>query len=1142
MALQRLAVQRSLWCLFGLLWAFSSGISAHRLVADDAKQPLQEMHGFRVHPDFLIEPFADDQLAHDIYCMTIDPQGRVVVAGPGYIRILIDEDQNGVADKAITFASEPRNGAQSLVYHGRDLLAVGDRGVLHFEDRDGDDIADGPAKVYLQIKTGGEHDAHSLQKGADGWWYLLAGNMARADSRYVTLKSSPITKPVHGVWMRIRPDMKAAEVLTDGLRNAYDFAFDQHGRAVTFDSDDERDISLPWYRPTRVLELTPTFHMGWESNSWKRPDDWLDSPRVLATAGRGSPTGVLCYQHDAFGESWRNTLFLLDWTYGRLLSISPHQVAATDKETRQAPQPPALILTAAPGFGFAPTDMEVGPDGSIYICVGGRGTQGGIYRLRPKQAVSLPQPDSALSPVDRSMHAILNAPQPLSSWSRARWIPLARMAGREALLAAALETSRSDAERIRAIEAITELYGGLKAVELLNLVPDAQASRPVVARAVWSVFRNGDLPPVEAIERVIPAIQQEPKSSAGRRESSLLEQSLLEGLLTIEASQISNPDWKEFSPIIISCLSHSDRLVRTLAARVVARVPEDLLPQIAGEAGKRGPKAAIAYAFGWIDRTDALPTRLESSAASVALKVLERSSDIEAQQEAIRLLQKILGGVGGPTDVPPAFLGYVAGANLSTVERQIDQFRVDLARIYLGRTSGNQVELERVLAMIELAHEPVLTKLLGQLSETSNPIDDIHVLAVSACMRVARTGSHREAIISAFLDLDRKIMAHKLPRDTYWNDRIRDIYLAHCAIDEMLPVVMAQHPKLGRSHHVLYLSKFPGELFGIALGGFVKQIETDPDYLWTGDVLFLLASANDPKLRELIRKQAQEFRLKSPATIALSEHPEEAERSLFVEGLASPQREVYTASIQALGQLTPATDAATQLALLATARRLNTDAQEYRLREQVIALLERNLQYIENSFVKGEAGFVPQTEALAAWERYLSRLYPEEMTRLANIGQAEQKALVDNWQIARTLTGDSQRGAIVFRNRTCQQCHSGAGLSTSSALGPNLAGAAKRFSRDDLLIAMIDPSRDVSSRYQATLIEHIDGRTLTGMIVYESTDGLLMRNATGQVFRVESKEIENRRPLTTSLMPVGLLNGVSAQDLADLEAYLQLTE
>lgn len=164
------------------------------------------------------------------------------------------------------------------------------------------------------------------------------------------------------------------------------------------------------------------------------------------------------------------------------------------------------------------------------------------------------------------------------------------------------------------------------------------------------------------------------------------------------------------------------------------------------------------------------------------------------------------------------------------------------------------------------------------------------------------------------------------------------------------------------------------------------------------------------------------------------------------------------------------------------------------------------------------------------------------MASLAGIGQAEQKTLIENWQLARTLAGDSQRGAIVFRNRTCQQCHSGAGLSTSSALGPHLAGAAKRFTRDDLLIAMIDPSRDVSSRYQATLIEHIDGRTLTGMIVYESTDGLLMRNATGQVFRVESKEIENRRPLTTSLMPVGLLNGVSAQDLADLEAYLQLTE
>ncbi len=131
---------------------------------------------------------------------------------------------------------------------------------------------------------------------------------------------------------------------------------------------------------------------------------------------------------------------------------------------------------------------------------------------------------------------------------------------------------------------------------------------------------------------------------------------------------------------------------------------------------------------------------------------------------------------------------------------------------------------------------------------------------------------------------------------------------------------------------------------------------------------------------------------------------------------------------------------------------VESDAQEYRLREQVIALLEKNLQYIDHSFVKGEAGFVPADRSTGGPGKTIP--VPSLSRGNDTSGehcQAEQKL----WSITGRLPasyGDSQRGAMVFRNRTCQQCHSGAGLSTSSALGPNLAGAAKRFSRDDLLL------------------------------------------------------------------------------------------
>ena len=60
--------------------------------------------GLKVPPGFEVVEFADGKLANDIHCMTIDPKGRIVVSGRGYIRILVDDDGDGKADRAIDFA------------------------------------------------------------------------------------------------------------------------------------------------------------------------------------------------------------------------------------------------------------------------------------------------------------------------------------------------------------------------------------------------------------------------------------------------------------------------------------------------------------------------------------------------------------------------------------------------------------------------------------------------------------------------------------------------------------------------------------------------------------------------------------------------------------------------------------------------------------------------------------------------------------------------------------------------------------------------------------------------------------------------------------------------------------------------------
>src|ERR1700739_1492236 len=128
--------------------------------------PQVSAQALTVPPGFEVVEFAAGQLANDIHCMTIDPKGRIVVAGRGYIRILVDDDGDGKADRAIEFAANPKDGAMGLCWEGASLAAAGDGGLRRFRVKD--DKADGPPELIRAMKPGGEHAAHAIQRGPDG--------------------------------------------------------------------------------------------------------------------------------------------------------------------------------------------------------------------------------------------------------------------------------------------------------------------------------------------------------------------------------------------------------------------------------------------------------------------------------------------------------------------------------------------------------------------------------------------------------------------------------------------------------------------------------------------------------------------------------------------------------------------------------------------------------------------------------------------------------------------------------------------------------------------------------------------------------------------------------------------------------------
>jgi putative heme-binding domain-containing protein len=907
----------------------------------------------------------------------------------------------------------------------------------------------------------------------------------------------------------MRPDISSGgEIVAHGLRNAYDFAFNRQADLFTFDSDDERDVSLPWYRPTRVFQLLPGSHAGWVTRSWKRPDYFLDMPPVLAAVGRGSPTGVVCYQHTQFPAKYRDALFVLDWTFGRVLALP----MSRDGSTWQAK--PELFLSAAGNHGFAPTDAEVAPDGSLLISVGGRGTRGGVWRVtfgdrstKPPANNSIPENAS----MDEKLSACLTAPQPLSSWSRAKWQPLAQQIGRARIVEAAMNESFLPAVRMRAIDVLTELFGGLgptEAGELSRAIP-----AEVRARAIWSLGRTHTQP---LDVNVTQAFLNDDDPLVGR--------AALEAILT--AQQIA--DWSPLVTGITKQLASDDRFNRLMASRVIARLDPASFRAVSAAAVKAGWPATLAYAVGYLPRSN----NSTMYAITVGLAVLEGKHPASLKLQATRLLQLALGDLVPKSGIA-AFDGYTPKLDLSAFERDLDPVRIRLADTFPTGDADVDRELSRVLAMLSLSNTKLLDKVLAKITSESDPIEDLHYLLVAARIPIPRNRTQAETIARGLIQLDGKIAERKLTQELNWDERVGELYRELAKLDQELPDLLVAQPEFGRPGHVVFLARLPQDLLPRVIDRYAQAATADHDYPWNNEVVFLIADSRNPEHRELLRRQFDEFRVRGAVLVALARQPEEQDRAKFVAGLEESRLEVLTACVEALEKLPPTQAAETQLALLKTLRRLGADEKEFALRDRVARLLTRNIPG-DHGFVFGTAGYRPQTDAIQRWTDALVKKFPDESVQLWGSDADTLAWLKEQLADVDWTAGNAERGRVLFEKRACSQCHGG-----RRGLGPDLAGVTARFSPLDLFIAIALPNRDVSTRYQTTLFVLKNGKVHSGLIVYESAEGYLLRNATNQTIRIEMSDIESRRTLPQSLMPSGLLKDFRSTDFADLFAYLK---
>jgi putative heme-binding domain-containing protein len=155
--------------------------------------------------------------------------------------------------------------------------------------------------------------------------------------------------------------------------------------------------------------------------------------------------------------------------------------------------------------------------------------------------------------------------------------------------------------------------------------------------------------------------------------------------------------------------------------------------------------------------------------------------------------------------------------------------------------------------------------------------------------------------------------------------------------------------------------------------------------------------------------------------------------------------------------------------------------------------------------------------------------------------RAHERAEVDSWLSrleAMPGRGDPEAGRRIFFHSTgssCAQCHRHDGR--GNVVGPDLSLIARQGDSRSLLQSIVTPNRDVAPQFYCTLLELSDDSQFTGILLRSSSTEVY-RNNFGQEVTFQKKEIMSRRELRTSLMPTGLLDAFTDEEVRDLLAFL----
>ncbi|WP_439584371.1 PVC-type heme-binding CxxCH protein [Dyadobacter bucti] len=147
-----------------------------------------------------------------------------------------------------------------------------------------------------------------------------------------------------------------------------------------------------------------------------------------------------------------------------------------------------------------------------------------------------------------------------------------------------------------------------------------------------------------------------------------------------------------------------------------------------------------------------------------------------------------------------------------------------------------------------------------------------------------------------------------------------------------------------------------------------------------------------------------------------------------------------------------------------------------------------------------------------------------------------RQELIKKYAPALSMAGSADKGKLVFTNN-CSACHQ-IGGKAGTPYGPDL-GTIRNRRPESIMGDILNPNQSIADGYDIWSVEMKSGETIQGLIATETPSALTIRNYGGQETVIARQNIKSLKALGMSVMPAGLENQISPEDMADLLVFLK---